>query len=387
VSRLYRHKADDYECALGLAWLGLSGGVLLLKKLREVGVRAVWEASWADLLRWGMAASAARTFLEARREFQPTKASEMLERKEQRFISFGAPLYPPELLQLESPPAGLFVRGSTEAVKRILEVPRITVVGTRRATPEGEQAAKVFTSAMSARGIAVLSGMALGIDACAHGAAIKSAGLTLAILGCGADVVYPPRHRWLYERIIEKGVIASELPPGTHPTKWTFPHRNRLLAALGDAVLVVEGSNTSGAMQTSKWALGLGRQVFAVPGSVFKETSEGCNNLIRDGATPALRRDVLVEEFLHGTRMQRGGREPSEFARVAPGEQMVIRGSLVNDGPKALVLECLNKGPGSVDRLISLTGLQPREVAAALGELEVCGAVARAGPGVFLRAP
>jgi DNA processing protein len=387
VSRLHSHKTDDYECALGLAWLGLSGGVLLLKKLREVGVRGVWEASWADLLRWGMSMSAARTFLEARRDFDPVKAGEMLESKEQRFISFGTPLYPPELLQLESPPAGLFVRGSVDAVERLLEVPRITVVGTRRATPEGEQAARVFTLAMIRCGIAVLSGLALGIDGCAHGAAIKSGGLTLAVLGCGADVVYPPRHRWLYERIIEKGVVASELPPGTHPMKWTFPHRNRLLAALADAVLVVEGSNTSGAMQTAKWSLGLGRQVFAIPGSIFKETSEGCNNLIRDGATPALQPDILVKEFLDATRMQRSGREPSECARVARGEQMVIQGSIVTDGPKALVLECLKQGPGSMDRLISLTGLPPREVAAALGELEVCGAVARAGPGVFLRAP
>jgi predicted Rossmann fold nucleotide-binding protein DprA/Smf involved in DNA uptake len=100
-----------------------------------------------------------------------------------------------------------------------------------------------------------------------------------------------------------------------------------------------------------------------------------------------LRRDVLVEEFLHATRMQRGGREPSESARVALGEQTIIQGSIVAEGPKALVLECLKKGPGSAERLISLTGLKPREVAAALGELEVCGAVARAGPGVFLRSP
>lgn len=378
---------DDYACALGLAWLGLSGNVHLLRHLKDAGVQGVWNASRPRLLSWGLGERAIRPFLEARASFDPSRAQAILTTTRQWFVPFGAPLYPPELLQLEFPPAGVFARGSREAMELLMGVPRLTVVGTRRATAEGMEAARAFVGTLSKRGIAVLSGLALGIDAQAHKVALENRGITLAVLGCGADVVYPPRHHWLYDRIVAAGLVISELPPGSHPTKWTFPHRNRLLAALGDAVLVVEGNATSGAMQTAKWALELGRTVFSVPGSIFREGSEGCNALISDGATPALRPDCLVEDFLEATRMQRGERGPSKSVRAAIGEQILLQGAAVTPGPKALVFEWLKKGPGSVDGLVAATGLSAREVSAALGELEVRGAVVRAGPGMFLRAP
>ncbi len=192
----------------------------------------------------------------------------------------------------------------------------MTIVGTRRATPYGLRATEAFASAFAAAGVAVVSGMALGIDGRAHQAALDAGGLTVAVLGCGADVVYPQRHRGLYESISEDGVVLSELPPGTPPARWTFPHRNRLLAALGDAVLVTEGSRTSGALQTAGWALELGRPVFAVPGPIAMDCHEGCNRLLYDGAGPAL--DPWVDGG--GLPSANKNRERERRVRKRPGE-------------------------------------------------------------------
>ncbi len=376
---------EEYTCALGLAWQGLTGSVALLKRLKEAGVQGVWSASQKELVAWGLAGQALDAFLADRQGFDSAEAQAILERTGQCFVGYGSPSYPHALYQLESPPAGLFLRGPLEIMERLMQMPRMTVVGTRGATAEGIEATKSFAAALAERGIGVLSGMALGIDGQAHEAALQARGITVAVLGCGADFIYPPRHRWLYERILDTGIVLSELPPGCRPTKWTFPHRNRLLAALADGVLVVEGSNTSGALQTARWALELGRAVYCVPGSIFRQSSEGCNSLIYDGATPALRADVLVEDFLSDTRMQRGGRGPAEPMRPAAGEQMQLDGMAGTGDADSIVLKALGGGPRSVDGLVSLTGLAVREVSATLGRLEMRGAVARAGPGLFLR--
>jgi DNA processing protein len=377
--------AADYECALGLAWQGLTGTVVLLGRLNEMGVQDVWHASRATLLAWGMSDPAVEVFLEARRGFDESQAMAVMKHGGQGFIPYGSPAYPRELYQLEYPPAGLFWRGRSEVVESLRRIPRMTVVGTRRASAEGLEAARSMTAGLAKRGVGVLSGMALGIDAQAHKAALQEAGTTVAVLGCGADVIYPPRHRWLYGKIIEAGLVLSELPPGARPTKWTFPHRNRLLAALSDAVLVVEGCNTSGALQTARWALELGRPVFSVPGSIFKESCEGCNALIYEGASPALQADVLVEDFLWATRIERGGRGPTNPPRETAGEQLRLDGMAKPEGADNEVLHVLKGGPTSVDDLVSLTGLSVREVSASLGRLEMQGAVTRAGPGMFLR--
>jgi DNA processing protein len=376
---------QEQTCALGLAWQGLTGSVTLLKQLREAGVQGVWRASRKELAAWGLTECALGAFVTAREGFDRAEAQAILERSGQCFMGYGSQSYPSALYQLEFPPAGLFLRGPVEAMERLMQMPRMTVVGTRAATAEGIEATKSFAAELAERGIGVLSGMALGIDGQAHKTALQARGITGAVLGCGADFIYPPRHRWLYGRIVEAGVVLSELPPGSPPTKWTFPHRNRLLAALADGVLVVEGSNTSGALQTARWALELGRPVYCVPGSIFRESSEGCNSLIYDGATPALRADVLVEDFLWDTRMQRGGRGPAEPARAAAGEQMQLNGMAGTEDTDRAVLKALGGGPCSVDGLVSLTGLAVREVSATLGRLEIHGAVARAGPGLFLR--
>ncbi len=230
--------------------------------------------------------------------------------------------------------------------------------------------------------------MALGVDGRAHEGAARADGLTVAVLGCGIDIVYPRRHRWLYDKIAAGGVVLSELPPGTAPSRWTFPHRNRLLAALGDAVLVVEASRTSGALQTADWALQLGRPVFSVPGPPFIDSHEGSNSLLYDGAWPALDPRVTVEDFLAATRIERGEQRSATPPRCADGvERAGVDTKAVVDARKTGILEVLGSGPCSVDGLVARTGLTVRELSAALAELELAGLAARAGPGTYIRAP
>lgn len=377
-----------YRAALGLAWLSETGCHSVLRLLGREGPEQIWGAPRGRLLEWGMAPSTAAKFEEKRRCFVAAEAEARLQRDGVRFLPFGSPHYPRELSHLCHPPAGLFVRGCEEALERLVAAPRVTIVGTRKATGYGVRAAEAFAAAFAVAEVVVVSGMALGVDGRAHEATLRDEGLTLAVLGCGVDVVYPRRHRSLYERIARAGVLASELPPGTPPSRWTFPHRNRLLAALGDAVVVVEGSRTSGALQTADWALELGRPVFAVPGPILAGTHEGCNRLLYDGAHAALDPCVTVEDFLLITRMERGERRQSRRSqRVGHGQGNRDAPPLLLDGRKRSILEALESGPCSVDDLVAATGLPVREITAALAELELMGRTARAGPGIHIRAP
>jgi len=386
-----RAAAASYRGALGLAWLSDSGCHSVLRLLARQGPEDLWNASTRSLVRLGMTPGAAARFGEKRRRFVFEQAAAVLERKEIRFVPYGSHLYPQELSHLSLPPAGLFVRAHEDALERFLCVPRVTIVGTRKATFYGSRVAEAFASAFAAEGVAVVSGMALGIDACAHEATLRAGDLTVAVLGCGVDVVYPRRHASLYRKIGTTGVVASELPPGTPPSRWTFPHRNRLLAALGDAVLVVEASRTSGALQTADWALELGRPVFSVPGPVLAAGHEGCNMLLYNGACPAVEPSTTVEDFIFVTRMERGERRRvrrlKEVEARAGGRGTRSESSELLDGRKRSILDALQSEACSVDDLMERTGLPVRELTAALAELELMGRTARAGPGLHIRAP
>lgn len=377
--------ADDkeYEAALGLAWLSSRGCSSVLRLLSDHGARRLWEAPVGQLGDWGLSLGAATRFAEHRAAFCSKEAQVFLEAHNTWFIAFGSATYPPELAQLAHPPAGLFIRGPRANFEQVLQAPRVTIVGTRRATSYGVRAADLVAGAFAERGVVVVSGMALGIDGRSHVAALDAGGLTVAVLGSGPDIAYPVRHRLLYKRIVEQGVVVSELPPGTPPARWTFPARNRLLAALGDAVVVVEGSRTSGALQTAGAALELGRLVFAVPGQITNEGHQGCNWLLYDGAVPIVNPCVAVEEFLHRTRIERQGR--SSMASGLGATQTPKEASGVS--PHDSILRALETGARSVDGIADLTGLDVKQVAAALMRLEMDGRVVRSGAGCFARAP
>lgn len=375
-----------WEAALGLSWLSPCGYHGILRRLAAEGPEAVWRASRAQLKSWGLRPRGVNGFQDRRAAFSAADARAALATAGLRFIPYGHADFPEELSQLTVPPAGLFVRGTQAVWRELLCVPRIAIVGTRRTTGTGVRATEAFAAAFAAAGVAVVSGMAFGVDTRAHKAAVEVGGLTAAVLGCGADIVYPAANRWLYDKIATAGVVISELPPGCPPAPWTFPHRNRLLAALGDAVLVVEAPITSGALQTADAALELGRPVFSVPGCIYSDGYAGCNKLIYDGAGAALQPSVTVEDFLAQTRIERGSRQVLRANSTASSGR-AERGGSGCPSRNDQVWLALGMGPASIDLLVARTGLSARDLSAALAELELEGLARRLGPGMYARGP
>ena len=194
-------------------------------------------------------------------------------------ISYDDEVYPSLLKEIEFPPLILYSYGQ----KELLQEPKIAVVGPRDMTEYGEQACRFFSSELSPE-LTIVSGLALGIDAIAHQSALDKFGKTIAVLGCGVDVVYPKKNIELYDEIKQKGLLISEYPPGTQPNQYFFPQRNRIISGLCDAVLIVEASLKSGSLITARMALEQNRDVFAVPGSIFSAQAHGVHKLIQDGA-------------------------------------------------------------------------------------------------------
>lgn len=254
--------------------------------------------------------------------------------------------YPEGLLDLEDQPQ-VWMRGHPG------ERPGIAVVGTRRCTRYGVELADSFGRAIARSGWTTVSGLARGIDTAAHRGCLRVQGHGIAVLGSGIDVCYPPENRQVYDSILEcGGAIVSEYPPGTPPDRWRFPARNRLIAAMSAAVVVVEAAVTGGALITARLGAELGRPVFVVPGDVDREMSEGCNRLIRDGAHPVLGAADLVEEL---------------SLVVGPP-----RGRL--DGEAGIPVEGVH-----VAELPDLWQLTVTEALVKLGRLEMEGAVRRLG--------
>jgi DNA processing protein len=210
------------------------------------------------------------------------------------------PLYPDSLWEAADAPWCLFGRGDPALLAEVAEQSRVvTIVGARRATSYGREVARSLGRDLAAAGITVISGMAFGIDACAHRGALD-AGRTVAVLGCGADIAYPAAHRSLWRRVQENGIVLSELPPGTGAWRWAFPARNRVMAAMAGMTVVVEAAERSGSLLTAEIAANLGREVGAVPGPVSSRTSAGPNDLLADGASLIRNADDVLSVPLRG---------------------------------------------------------------------------------------
>lgn len=282
--------------------------------------------------------------------------------------------YPSGLRHLPNPPKGLFVRGRLP--------PDITaavaVVGTRRPSRSGLAAARTLSRDLAAVGLAVVSGLARGIDGAAHEGALEADGCTVAVLGCGLDIAYPPEHAHLMEHIASTGAIVTEYPLGTAPRKPHFPLRNRIIAGLSQGVVVAECGRQSGALHTANVALELGREVMAVPGDVFRWQSEGPNELIRQGATLVRNAgDVLLA--LGRTTLPDVATTFGETA--AASETVPLRP--VGDVGEQVLTHLRSHGPASVDELAEILGLPVHDVAAALTWMELLGRVQREPGGLF----
>jgi DNA processing protein len=262
-------------------------------------------------------------------------------------------LYPPLLAELHDPPAVLHVRGDAE----LLREPAVAIVGARSCSSYGARVARELARELARAGLVVVSGLARGIDGEAHRGTLDGGGRTVAVLGCGIDRDYPRSHSELARRILERGAVVSEYPPGVEPAPWRFPARNRIIAGLCVATVVVEARERSGALITADFALELGREVFAVPGEITSGLSAGTNDLLRQGAAPLLSSGDVLGAL---------GLDPAvrQLPPLSPAASQVLR--------------VLADGARDADDLARATGRTTAELAAVLVELELAGVASEA---------
>ena len=268
--------------------------------------------------------------------------------------------YPQPLLQTPDPPALLYLRGRRE----LLALPALAMVGSRNATPQGVSNAEQFARAFSSAGLTIVSGLALGIDAAAHRGGLDGAGSTIAVLGTGADILYPQRNRALGDRIAREGLIVSEFPLGTPPHGSNFPRRNRVISGLARGCLVVEAALASGSLITARCAAEQGREVFAIPGSIHSPHSKGCHALIKQGAKLVESAQDLLQEL---------------------GVDVLAAPSAAAAPAAAGLLAQLGYDPCDIDTLCARSGLTADVVSAMLLQLELDGKVASLPGGLYQR--
>ena len=284
---------------------------------------------------------------------------------QRRIITIFDPAYPQLLKEIPDPPLCLFLWGDESRLRQ----DQIAVVGSRKPTQQGVRIAETFANALGAAGITVTSGMAYGIDAAAHRGAMETAGKTIAVQGCGADMIYPRGHERLAKKILEQGLIVSEFPTGTGAFPQYFPQRNRIVTGLGLGTLVVEAAIKSGSLISARLAMEQGREVFAVPGSVFAPQSEGCHQLISQGAKLTTSVADIIEE-LPGYVLEPG---------VAPEPDLDEEGHAI--------LQHLSGEAVSIDRLHELSDIPLSTLMTRLVELEVEGLVQANALGYVLARP
>ena len=276
------------------------------------------------------------------------------------------PAFPPLLTEIPDPPGLLYVWGDATLLAR----PAAGIVGSRDHSPYGADAARLLAAGVARAGVVVVSGMARGIDAVAHAAALDAGGASVGILGNGFGVIYPAANRILYERMAAAGCLVTELPPGERPHAGAFPRRNRLISGLAGVTVVVEAAPGSGALITADCALDQGRAVLAVPGPITSPTSLGCNKLIQQGAKPALAPGDILEELGLPGAAQRATAEPPSGngppERTPPADLTALQRSL---------WDSLRGEPRHVDALVASAGAETAAVLTALTELEMRGVV------------
>ena len=346
-------------------WVGFNlvkgiGAVRLRLLLDYFGdIATAWNATPQALRAAGLSPKLVETMLRLRADISLEQIWEQLHSQGIQVITWEDDAYPRRLMEIEQPPPVLYLRGSL--------IPddewTVAIVGTRRVTAYGRQMTEEIASALSRNGLTVVSGLARGVDAVAHKAALTSGGRSLAGLGSGVDRIYPPENRTLASELILNGALISDYAPGTPPEGINFPPRNRIIAGLSVAVIVIEAGERSGALITAGFAAEQGREVFAVPGSIIAPQSKGTNRLIQKGARPLLEpRDVL--EVLDMTSVT---------------EYRAARSVLPTDKTEAQLLSVLNHEPTHVDEICNQTEMPIEKVSATLALMELKGMVRQVG--------
>ena len=362
------------------AWLTLQqlpqpGGRARIELLAQLGgIEAVFAASRAELER---ALPENPQTVEAIVRGPDAAGAERLrqwlaQETNRHLVVWDDPDYPPLLREIADPPLALHVIGD----RALLATAQLALVGSRNPTPAGIENARAFARSLACAGLAITSGLALGIDGAAHRGALEAGGKTLAVCGTGLDRVYPARHRELAHAIAAQGALISEFPLGTPPQAWHFPVRNRLISGLSLGVLVIEAALQSGSLITARLANEQGREVFALPGSIHSPLARGCHALIRQGAKLVETAQDVIEEL--GALAQ--------FVRVpAPPSIEKLHADVPPDA--AQLLACLGHDPATLDALVERSGLTADAVSSMLVTLELDGLVATMPGGRYQRLP
>ncbi|EGL82535.1 DNA protecting protein DprA [Caldalkalibacillus thermarum TA2.A1] len=288
-----------------------------------------------------------------------TDYKKQLEDKHVGFFTITDDNYPAQLKEIAQPPWLLFVRGNVE----LLNTPCLAVVGSRKTTAYGQAVTKQIVPKLTEYGLSIVSGMALGIDALAHQAALEAGGGTIAVLGAGIDIIYPQQNRHLYHRLLHQGLLISEYPLQTAPHPGFFPQRNRIIAGISFGVLVVEAAQKSGSLITAQYALENGREVFAVPGSIFNPQSAGTNHLIQqNGAKLVSSYQDILEELQHFLPRD----EPPSLSKTAGLNELEMA-----DDKEKMLLALLNEERMHINELHHKSGLSFSEIQRILLKLEM----------------
>jgi DNA processing protein len=326
-----------------------------------------WSASRNDLRSAGLDQQATRLIADKRDEIDPDGEIAAIAKAGITALTWDDPRYPTRLREIDDAPPVLYLRGDLASTDELA----VAVVGTRRPTPYGRQVAEELSYQLAANRITVVSGLARGVDAIAHRAALQAGGRTLAVMACGLDMVYPPEHAKLSREIAEHGVLISEQPLGTQPRGDYFPRRNRILSGLSLGVLVVEADIKSGAMITARQALDQNREVFAVPGSVFSPQSRGTNAAIQRGEAKLV---LTVEDILQ------------ELNLTTAPQQIEMQELVPATDTEAEVLRHISKEAVHIDDVCRESGLPAATVGSLLAMMELKGMVKQMGPAAYVKA-
>ena len=330
-----------------------------------------WNADMGDLLELGGIPNSVAEAIDDFRRAHPRYPDELMEacrKKGIQLCSIQDENYPQILGKIYDPPAAIFYRGTLSPQEE-----RIAMVGSRRMSSYGEGIARTLAEGLAEAGFSVVSGAARGIDTASHIGALKS-GRTVAVLGCGVDVPYPPENRKLLDSIAERGVVLSEYAPGTKPFPAFFPARNRIISGLSRGTVVVEAAERSGSLITANLALNEGRDVFAVPGSLYSKTSQGCHRLIQQGAKLVTGTEDILEEYGRATKNKKPSASIPKKMDLTPEEAAVYH--VLSDAR-----------PLSMDEVIySLHGASVPNVSFLLLQLQLKGYVVETGSHAYLRA-
>lgn len=346
-------------------WVGFNlikgiGAVRMHALIQHFGdLEAARKAAPAELAGAGMGLKVIERIVQARAQVDLEKVWSRIEAQGITILTWQDDAYPQRLKEIEQPPPVLYLRGDYLPD----DLFAVAIVGTRRVTPYGRQITEELASYLAGQGITVVSGLARGVDAIAHQAALKAGGRTIGVLGSGVDKIYPPEHRQLAERMMESRSIVSDYAPGTPPDASNFPPRNRIISGLSLAVVVIEAGETSGALITAEFAAEQGREIFAVPGSILAPQSKGTNKLIQQGALPLLSVNDLMQAL--------------DLRRM--GDQKAARKIIPADETEARVMNVLGPQPLHVDEIRNQTELPIEKVSAALVLMELKGMVRQVG--------